>query len=264
MPRPVQLTSPLPTTLITGFGGLADTNLLPTLPSAGSYAPFLWNPPVPGTANLGTYASPITIGRVLANNVNLVANVPTNTPVATGSVSLNRNLIIHSIADLSLGTITLVGKDTQHQVVTETIVAPAAGLNVTSTRNYAYLDSFTCSLDSAVDNFNLTVGLIFTTVPVRLDYFYPNTAYSVSGEVFGTGATYSVFGTIQKVTLISNEGIAYTNPILFWKELDATLTAATTNIIYSANTVRSSVYLSCTLDDDTSYLSFTVLQQGVR
>jgi hypothetical protein len=265
MPRPVQLTSPLPTTLITGFGGLANTNLLPTLPSAGSYAPFLWNPPVAGTANLGTYSSPVIIGTTQRNNVNLVNNVAVNTPITNGPVALNRNLIIHSIADVSGGLITLVGKDANHQPVTETIVGPGAGLNVTTANFYAYLDSFSCYIDTATDNFNLTIGLELTTCPIRIDFFYPNSSYAVAGQVIGTGVVrYDVFATVQKVTLFSNEGIAYTNPTLFWTPLDATLTNATTDIIFSTSAMRTAVYLSATLTDANGAISFTVVQQGVR
>lgn len=264
MPRPVQITSPLPTTLITGFGGLANTNILPTLPDAGSYNPFLWNPPIAGSSNLIPVHSPVVIGRVQKNIVNLVNNVPTNTPVPTGSIALNRNLIITSVANVSGGLITLIGRDASLQVVTETLTGPAAGLSVTTAKKYAYLDSFACYTATAATNFNLTIGLQFTSCPIRLDWFYPNSSYSVSGDVIGTGCTYTVFATIQKVTLFSNEGIAYTNPNIIWKPLDATVTAATTDIIYSTSAMRTAVYVDATLTDATSSLSFTVVQQGVR
>ena len=264
MPRPVQLTSPLPTTLITGFGGPANTNLLPTIGGSTGYSPFLWNPPVAGSSNLIPVHSTVTIGKSLQNIVSIINNVPVNSPVASGPVVFNRNLIITSTANVSGGLITLIGRDANHQPVTETLTGPAALGNVTSVNEYAYLDYFGCYTATPNNNFDLAMGLSFTTCPVRLDYFYPNTACSVSGQVFGTGATYTIFATIQKITLFNNQGIPYTNPEIFWHALDASVTAATTDIIYSFNTIRSAVYASCILGDDTSSLSFTVLQQGVR
>lgn len=265
MPRPVQLTSPLPTTLITGFGGLLNTNLLPTIGGTTGYSPFLWNPPVAGGSNLVPVHSTLVIGKSAQNiKEDDVNNIPQDKLIATGPVVLNRNLIIHSVANVSGGLITLVGRDASHQPVRETLVGPAAGLNVATTKEFAYLDYFACYTTTAANNFNISIGLTFSTCPINLDYFYSNTSYSVSGQVAGAGATYTIWGTIQKVTLIDNQGIAYTNPNIYWKALDATVTGATTNIIYSSNQMRSAVYASCVLTDATSSLSFTLVQQGLR
>lgn len=265
MPRPIQITSPIPSTLLSGFGGPANANILPTAPDAGSYNPFLYNPPVSGSSNLIPVASTLVVGVTMANNVVISPYSETiNTLVPTGPIALNRNLIISSVADLSAEEITIRGRDASHQILTETLVGPAAAGNVTTTKLYAYLDSFSSSIATAENNFEVATGLELKTSPIRMDYFYPNTSYSVSGEIFGTGATYTVFSTIQKTTLFNNQGIPYTNPTLLWTPLDASLTAATANVVFSGTTMRASLYLSCTLDDDTSYISFTVLQQGVR
>lgn len=264
MPRPVQLTSPLPRILIAGFGGAANVNILPTLPFVGTENPYTLNPPASGKSNIVPLSSPVIIGKSLRNNVNIVNNTPVNTPIESGPVVFNRNLIIRSIADLSAETITLIGRDASHQPLTETLVGPIAAGSVTSVKEYAYLDSFKSSIATDEDNFDLEMGLALTTCPIRLDYFYPNTSYAVSGQVFGTGVIYTVNATIQKVTLFDSTGHAYTNPNIIWKPLDATLTNATTDVVYNTTSMRSAVYLAATLDDDTSSISFTLVQQGVK
>lgn len=262
MPRPIQLTSPVPSTLLNGFGGAADTNLLAAGINPTSHTPFSFS-----SAQIAPTSTPLVVGVTLSNKVDVNPNDPYTTIVVqqpTGPVALNRGLIITCAANLVGETITLRGRDANHQPLKEDIAGAAAATPMPSVNKYAYLDYFACTLATASTDFVLDVGLTFTTCPIRLDYFYPNSSYSVSGQVFGTGATYTVFGAIQKTTLFTSQGIPYTNPNIVWKALDATLTGATTDIIFSTANLRSALYLDCTLTDNTSALSLTIVQQGVR
>lgn len=262
MPRPIQLTSPVPSTLLNGFGGAANVNLLAAGLNPTPLTPFSF-----GAAQIASTSTPVVIGATLSNKVDINPNDPYTTIVVqqpTGPVALNRGLVITCAANLVGETITLRGRDASHQPLQETIAGAAAATPMPSVNKYAYLDYFACTLATASTDFTLAVGLTFTTCPIRLDYFYPNSSYSISGDVLGTGATYTVYGTIQKTTLFTSQGIPYTNPNIVWRAIDATLTGATTDIIYSTANLRTAVYLDCTLTDATSALSLTVVQQGVR
>jgi hypothetical protein len=249
MARPIQFTTPLPTTLLTGFGGAVDTNLLPTQPFQGNYSPF-----VEGSA----------LNTTLADSPSLV---PSASSVIVGNstnnkVVLNRNLIVYSTADLSAETINLTGRDTTGKLVTTgDIAGPAALGTITTTTQFAILDSFSCSLATAADNFNLTIGLTLTTSPIRIDTFYPNSSIGLGAKVGGTAGTWRPFTTAQRITLYDISGKPYLNPDLVWTAANA---AVATDLTVSTVSVKGGVYFTGTLADTTSYFVFFVTQQGVR
>ena len=248
MARPIQFTTPLPTTLITGFGGAANTNLLPTQSFEGNYTPFVegsaLNTTLADSPSLVSSASPVIIGNSTNNKI-----------------VLNRNLIIYSIADLSAKIITLRGRDTTGEIITETLSGPQAAASVTTSKTFAILDSFSCNFATAANNFNLSIGLGLVTAPIRIDTFYPNSSIAVGAHLEGTAGTWQPFGTAQRITLYDQNGKPGLNPDLVWTALNAPIA---TDLIVSLNSVRGGVFFDAALADNTSSFVFFVTQQGVR
>lgn len=233
MSRPIQLTSPLPITLQEGFGGAADINVLPKSLTIGYYE--------------------------IGSQPNLRDGVAFQRKISIRSTSTN----------LTGKTISLVGRSILNQSVTENVAGSTANTWVNSAQEYTYLDSVIVDGVTTATDLQVKIGLTLTTVPINLDYYFPNTSFSVDVQVGGTGATYSVYGTSQKVILINSTGIPYVNPKINWTILSTVFNAATTNQTYPTEAkpfwgMRQAVYLSATLTDATSFISFTVLQQGLR
>ncbi len=245
MPRPVELIFPTqPDIIISGLGGLANTNLIPIGPFGTNYTPTLIGVPPGSPASLVPSSFPVLIGRTIKN-----------------VLGCNREFIVKSTMNVNLPTATfsLQGRDLNNNNVQESIVgiSPFGAFQVNN--KYAYLDSFVCDQDTPNGIFNLLYGDALATIPVSLDYIYPNTSFSVAGLMLqGASGSFAIYGTIQKPTLFNQNGIPYPNPSIQWD----LLLNGSTDAIFSSHEMRTAVYMNASASNGA--VGLVVLQQGVR
>lgn len=279
MPRPVQITLPARQTYVNaGFQyhleGIADVNLLATA------VPAIKNP---NLANM----SPLLANALNANQYYIPWGLSTNTgqdmsqlnPAQLQSfnqVVWNRNVKLTSVENYSALLVTIRGFDTQGQAVSQVLAGPNNGFVVTTTK-FAYITWFSCSDPTnagGADGIDISVGWDFESTFVRLDYFYPSTAFSTSGhkttvlnELGGT-ARYTIQATIQKPMITNSAGVPIPNPMpVFWDTLINNSGADgihSTSDVYAAVKMFGKIWNNVNATNDTTNVTFTVLQQGLR
>lgn len=276
MPRPVQITLPAKQIYnnagyVYVLSGEGDVNLLATStpaiknPNPVNLSPFFLNPPTPNQ-----YAIPWGLSTETGQDASQLNPVQLQ---KFNQVVWNRNVAVASAANLSGTTVTVTGIDTQGQAVTETRAGPNA-TTVYTTANFAYLTSVTCPVSTLVNTLTISVGYGFESAFIRLDYFYPNASFSVSGyrttvaNVLGGTAKYSVYGSVQKPMVVNNAGIPIPNPMpVFWNLLKNNSVDA--DFIYASSETYAAVKMTGIIWDgatfnNTTNVTFTVLQQGLR
>lgn len=277
MARPIEFTTPVSGILIPAFGGAAGVNLLPAQNTRTNYSPLL--PGAYYNAGATISGAPFPV----ASNGSAPSPIPSSTPLVVGyttnnKIGLQRNLVLSSVADLSGETVTFIGRNAANLPVTYgpvagptaagTITTPSStnttvGSAFTTGGEFAYLDSFTCTADTAANNFSLSTGLILSTSPIKIDTFYPNSSIIFGCNMLGTLGHFQPFGTAQKLYVYNQLGIPSLNPNLFWPQL-ANVNAA--SVLLPLVNLRSAIYFHANgagADNTTQYIFF-VAQQGVR